>query len=205
MRRPMRLPRVAHLDRARPVGRRIVLGLLGLSAMSSACTIRAAGSVAQPTALERQMTGAYRELDPDLVMLASFRDDAGVTPAWTTAEKQLFRHRVQQKFNADDLAMLKDAGCVVEGADARLKARACPALSSPATALLRQRVLQEENEAREALIAFAAERRAAEAGRVRAEARDRREVRRAYRALLFAAGTSGQWFESDTGAIEARP
>src|SRR5690606_18823022 len=71
----------------------------------------------QRTALENQVMGTYKELDDELVLSGAVRGNgAAVKPVSPAVQA-----RQNQMFNADEIAELKAAGLLGEGADGYLK------------------------------------------------------------------------------------
>ena len=181
---------------------------VGLAVGLAGCSIKAAGSVAQPTALELQLLGAYRKLDDDLIRASSIRAAGPITAATQDAlADQALEARAMQRFNQDDVAELKAAGCLAETLTAELVARPCALVndspSEGATARRRERVIAQENGARRNLLAWAATTLAIEAGADQVSAANRREVRSAYARLLRQTARPGDWVEVTPGEFRA--
>jgi hypothetical protein len=197
--RPSKLPPGAAPPNTKLVRLRAGIGLL----LASGC-IRAAGSVAEPTAIERQLLGAYQRLDRELVWVSSVRGDAAPAPeneALDEADARALRMRLLQRFNEDDLEQLQDWGCAAEGADARVLAVDCERVDDPTWTRIRARVLREENEARAVIIEWAAAVVARKAGRSSADAQGRAEMRAAYRELRRRAAEPDHLIEMDSGEL----
>lgn len=163
--------------------------------------IRVAGSVAQPTALERQLLGDYERLDDELVHASSVRGGAGSPPtSYEGVKAEAIEHRAIQRFNEDDLAELKGAGCIAERLDATVVDRPC-ALAEPDDGVRRRvaRVVKEENRARGAIVLWAAHELARRAGRAAPTAAEVDEVRRTYQRLLLEAARPDQLREVAPG------
>ncbi|MEM7675341.1 MAG: hypothetical protein AAF449_04980 [Myxococcota bacterium] len=175
---------------------------MSLVCATSACSIKAAGSVAQPTALELQLLGAYRELDDDIVRVSSFRAGSTVADREQLAQKAMDA-RAMQRFNEDDLFELKQAGCLAEGLDARVMTHPCSlSATDPAVERRRRRVIDQENRARRALLEWATAALAYRSGRSSASAELSREVRSAYVRLLRQAARPGELFETSPGRFD---
>jgi hypothetical protein len=168
--------------------------------------IRAAGSVAQPTAIERQLLGAYRELDDELVYAASLRSEA-VSPSSDVDPRRqaALRQRVLQRFNAEDLEVLLDAGCLAEGLDARVVPVPCPKVEEDLWVRVRARVVKEENQSRDVIIEWAASVLSRREGDPEPSPERLEEVRLAYRNLVRAAARPGHLFEVEPGRYEPAP
>ena len=186
---------------------RKLLNVVAAVGWLAGCSIKAAGSVAQPTALELQLLGAYRKLDDDLVRSGSVRAAGPLSRAARDAlAAAAIDARAMQRFNQDDVAELKAAQCVAEGLDARLRRRRCPlAADDPTVARRLDRVVTQENEAREALLAWAAATLALDAGEARIGPEVRGEVRAAYVRLLRQAANKGHVFEVAPGEFQPVP
>lgn len=170
---------------------------------NAGCAIKASGSVAQPTALELQLLGAYRKLDDELVRSASIRSAGPLSLERRRSLKAAaVDARAMQRFNQDDTSELKAAGCVAEGLTAQLLARPCGLVErDPTAARRRRRVVAQENAARRALLAWAAATLSADGDRVRNETLA--EVRTAYVRLLRAGAEPGHLFETAPGEFES--
>ena len=82
--------------------------------------------VDQKTALENQILGSYKELDNDVLLLASVRsiDEKGkLKPATEIPKGKLkaLRALQRQEFNRDDIQAFKQSLCAGEGNDGYLK------------------------------------------------------------------------------------
>ena len=141
-------------------GRLFVLSVL-LVICSTGC-FRGALSAAQPTALELQILGVHHRLDDDLVRTASFRGGKSKPIAkiydLELLQAEALRHRAIQKFNADDLAKLKEQGCVRELPSGEVEMTDCLWITSGTANLLklRRRVIREENQARVSILRWVA-------------------------------------------------
>jgi|JI10StandDraft_1071094.scaffolds.fasta_scaffold375277_2 hypothetical protein len=154
-------------------------------------------NAATPTAIERQLLGAYDELDRDLVMAASVRGDVrGAPHAWEGLRALALEGRALMRFNEDDVRELKTARCVAEGRSGELLARDC---SSAELGARVGRVVEQENRARRAVVTFAAYAAARERGRTVVAAGDVSELWQAYQRLLRQAAQPGDLFEAAPG------
>lgn len=159
-------------------------------------------SAAGPTALERQLLGAYDDLDRELVLAASVRGEAAFAAGSPEALRAAaVEGRALMRFNEDDLAELKGLGCVAETLRAEITERSC-AGASEEILRRRARVIRDENQARRAVLAWAAYLRARELGREAPTAAELEELLAAYRRLLFETAQPGQLFESTPGKFE---
>jgi len=173
---------------------------LALICATAGCSIKAAGSVAQPTALELQLLGAYRKLDDDIIRASSVRAARRVNADRDRLAQRAVDARAMQRFNEDDLSELKQAGCVAEKLDARLAAVPCALIANdPMIEPRRRRVIEQENRARQQLLDWAASVLAYRAGQSAATPERRREVRSAYVRLLRQAARPGALFEISPG------
>ncbi|MBK8014572.1 MAG: hypothetical protein IPK13_24880 [Deltaproteobacteria bacterium] len=184
------------------------------AAMPSCLTLDA--TTAQPTAVERQLLGAYDELDEALVRASSVRGvsgwtldgmGAGALPSpetYASVQSLALSARALQQFNEDDLLALKAEGCVVEALGAMVKARACAKVrEDPAVARRLKRVVEEENRCRAAVVRWAAYEVARRRGRAEVSSAIRDEVRDAYRRLLLETAKPGTLIERAPGRIES--
>lgn len=181
------------------------VGLL-VAVAGSGC-IQAALSAGQPTALERQLLGAYEELDEELVQVSSVRGGPGLEDApHESLQQHALRARSVQMFNADDVEALKAGGCVYETLKAELAPRPCSLLSSdPGAERRRLRVIDEENRARSVLIRWAAHEVARREGRAVASPAEITEVRAAYLRLLRETAQAGHLMEVAPGDVQPTP
>ena len=183
------------------------IALIGVCALVCAqgC-VKIATSAGTPTALERQLLGAYDELDRELVLASSVRGDVARSAGSPESVKALaIEGRALQRFNEDDVAELKTAGCLAETLEATVVPRPCSLASDAAAAVARRRdrVVQDENRARRNILSWAALVQAREAGRDRATPDQLRELRRTYHLLLRESAGPGHLFEVSPG--EFRP
>lgn len=154
-------------------------------------------NAATPTAIERQLLGAYEELDRDLVMASSVRGDVrGAPQTWEGLRALALEGRALMRFNEDDVRELKTARCVAEANSGELVARDCASAELSARV---GRVVEQENRARRAVITFAAHAAARERGRTMVAASDVTELWQAYQRLLRQAAEPGDLFEAAPG------
>jgi uncharacterized protein YdbL (DUF1318 family) len=148
--------------------------------------------VDRKTTLEQQFIGEVEDLSDDLQTNASARAAVhGLGADGDDPYARALQARRLQVFYQDDLDSARAQGCIGERNDGRVEARPCgSAASLPAT----DRMVQTENAAREALVAYALERDPQLAPR------DRAQLWRAYHKLVLArlkAGPvqddQGQW------------
>jgi uncharacterized protein YdbL (DUF1318 family) len=144
----------------RPKGSRFRPGPgLVLLALVPGCVDARIQVVDERTALENQILGAYQELDRDLQLVASVRavEPDGRTraaPNLSDVRQRAIQARQLQQFHRDDLEELKALGCLGEGLDGLLHARACEASDEPALSERATRLLAAENAARALLLEF---------------------------------------------------
>ncbi|MEQ9503438.1 MAG: hypothetical protein RIT81_41665 [Deltaproteobacteria bacterium] len=164
--------------------------------------VSGAGTAAKPTALERQLLGAYEELDDSLASVASVRaENAPAGRSFTQMEALAIDARATQRFNADDLAELKDAGCIAETRAAKVIARACSMASEGAVQRRLGRVVEEENRARRDIVTWAAYAFARRDGRPNPSAEEVEALRQAYRRLQYESARAGHVIEDEAGAF----
>jgi hypothetical protein len=177
--------------------------MLALLASSGTGCLEGAYTAAKPTALERQLLGAYDELEAKLVHASSVRAEEGPQLlSFEAIEASALEARALQRFNEDDVVELKGAGCLAEGLGARLLLQPCSMASQdPATQRRLERVLGEENRAREAVLRWAAHTLARQAGKSAPSERDVAELRLTYQRLLRETATQGQLFEVAPGTV----
>lgn len=176
---------------------------LGLSASGTGC-IQAAVSAGQPTAMERQLLGAYEALDDELVHASSVRGSGGLVGVSAIAIRQeALQARAVQRFNEDDVVELKAAGCLAEMLSARVAPQACAAVDDDAAVGRRRaRVVDEENRARATLMQWAAYEIAKRSGRPAPTSEEVEEVRAAYRRLVREAARPGHLVEVRPGVVQ---
>jgi len=153
--------------------------------------------------MERQLLGAYEELDDELVLASSVRGDDALAAVPQASLRQLaLRARALQRFNEDDVLELKDGGCLVETLAATVAARGCGLVErDPATARRAARVLEEENRARGVLMRWAAHEVARRDGRAVPSPEELAEVRAAYSRLVREAAAPGHLVEVAPGDV----
>lgn len=165
--------------------------------LSSGC-IRGALTVAQPTALELQLLGAYDELDKELIHAGSVRGKASPELGYDQLSNLAVEARGTQRFNEDDVAELKARGCLAEGQGAILLARPCT-MEDEAMGRRQGRLVEEENRARAVILNWAAHNLARKAGRPRPNPEELKEMRAAYQRLLFETARPGELIEREPG------
>ncbi|MCB9654356.1 MAG: hypothetical protein H6729_09540 [Deltaproteobacteria bacterium] len=200
--------------RARGLAEAGVVALLAFGGAVPSCLTLDA-TTAQPTAVERQLLGAYDELDEALVRASSVRGVPwlldGVSPgaapeSYASIRSLALGARALQQFNEDDLVALKAGGCVVEAVGAVVTSRACTAArEDPALARRLKRVTDEENRCRGTILRWAAYEVARQRGRADVSNDIRDEVREAYRRLLLETAPPGTLYERAPGRIESVP
>ncbi|MCK6551006.1 hypothetical protein L6R52_34530 [Myxococcota bacterium] len=163
--------------------------------------IRVAGSVAQPTALERQLLGEYERLDDDLVHASSIRGPGGAA-SYDVLRAEALGQRAIQRYNEDDLLELKREKCLAETMQATIVDRPCAAAERDEAVRRRvARIVAEENRARAAIITWAAHDLARKAGKSAPTSGELDEVRRTYQRLLREAALPGQLAEVEPGTF----
>lgn len=104
----------------------LLVGLISLAASCGGNLVEVKVDVVdQRTALENQVLGSYREIDKDLMMLASVRsiDESGrLKPADPLPKErvQVIRALQRSKFNKDDVDYFKDLGSAGENKEGLL-------------------------------------------------------------------------------------
>ncbi len=172
------------------------------SALALCSCVTGAGTAAKPTALERQLLGAYEELDDSLAAAASVRAESEPTgQSFGRLEALAIDARATQRFNEDDLIELKDAGCIAETRAARVAVHDCALGSKAAVSRRLTRVVEEENRARRDIVTWAAYAFARRDGRPSPSAEELDALRQAYRRLQYESARPGHWIEDDAGAL----
>jgi hypothetical protein len=164
-----------------------------LSAALALPSCIAVTNAATPTALERQLLGEYEELDRELATVASVRTPQ-VLPSDLEGLKALaVDARGLQRFNQDDLAELKSAGCIAERQDARVAAQNCALIGQDESASRRvERVIREENRSRDHILRWAAVTAARREGRQIPSKVEEQALRDAYARLLSEAASGAR-------------
>ena len=181
--------------------RRAWIVTAGLAVAAAGC-VRAAGSVAEPTAIERQLLGAYQKLDRELVWVSSVRGPAGAPPELDDLGTRALRMRLLQRFNEDDREQLADWRCIAEGRSAEIRAVACSEVERDDTwRKIRRRVIEEENRARSIIIDWAASEAARREGRAEADDELRARMRAAYAELMRSAAEADHLVETPSGEL----
>jgi hypothetical protein len=178
-----------------------------LPLLSCCGCITIATSYGAETAIERQLLGAYEELDQDLILASSVRGDVAAPPGSYESVKALaIEGRALQTFNQDDLELLETKGCVVEALDATIRAAPCPYTDAPdeeaqRAARTRTRVIAEENRARKNILTWAAHAYARADGRGKPSSKDFLEIKATYHRLLEERAKKGERFEVEPGVV----
>lgn len=176
---------------------RLAIAMLCLG--GAGCALSISTNAATPTAVERQMLGAYEELDRELVMAASVRGDVRAEPTdWESVRALALEGRALMRFNEDDLRELKAAGCLAETLSGEVIARPCAAATAEVAPRI-GRVVEQENRARRAVVTFAAHAAAREAGRTRVAPEEVTALWQAYHRLILQAAAEGELFETAPG------
>lgn len=167
---------------------------------STSC-VRVVGSVAKPTALERQLLGEYEQLDDEMIWASSVRGSADpLAPSFDSLKAQAVEQRGLQRFNEDDVVELKKERCLAESLQGTLVARPCPLVQGDASVAPRvERVVREENKARSTILLWAAYELARKEGRAAPGTKELDEIKKAYARLLRAAALPGQLAEVAPG------
>lgn len=181
------------------------VGLVIVMSWLPAGCVRVAATAAQPTALERQLLGAYEELDRELIYTSSIRGSGSSPPGASIMKAEAVRARAIQRFNRDDLLDLFAGACIAEGREGDVVLRPCPEVDRSAEAMRRRRrVVREENAARRAIVAWAAYALARREGRPEPTREELLAVKTAYARLLQDTLPPGALREVGPGRFEAR-
>lgn len=177
---------------------RAVFAVLPL--VAAAC-VTGAGTAGQPTALERQLLGAYEELDEQLASASSVR--AGGNPnevSFAKLEALALEARATQRFNEDDIGELKTAGCLAETLAAQVARRECTLESQDAAVARRlARIVDEENRARRNILTWAGYELARREGKPGPSKKEMADLTAAYQRLLYESAEKGHVVEREGG------
>ncbi len=179
----------------------VAVPLMPLLLLAATGCIRVAGSVAKPTALERQLLGEYEQLDDELIWASSVRGTADpLAPSFDVLKAQAVEQRGLQRFNEDDVVELKKERCLAESLEGTLVSRPCPLVQADQAISTRvERVVREENKARSTILLWAAYELARKEGRSTPGPKELDEIKKAYARLLRAAAQPGQLAEVAPG------
>ena len=153
----------------------------------------------QRTALENQVMGSYKEIDDDVVLLASVRgvSSDGSTVKHEVSDQQLdaLRAKQNQEFNRDDLDELKSMQGIGESRDGTVVVLP-PGIgqaekASQNEAAFMKTLIAEEN--RDRLVVW---NRIIQSNH-NLSSKDIDEVRKTYAKMQFEAGLVGHWFQDD--------
>ncbi len=154
--------------------------------------------VDEKTLLERQILGAYENLEKDLVMVASVRsvDTEGrlvPLPDFPPGQRKAIEALRIREFYRDDVEAFKRDGALGEGKDGYLaKLPSAPKLDAKRETLLAS-VLGQENLARKALMD-----RIVETNETLSQS-DRGKVERVFAQMNRDAAKDGEWVQTDDG------
>ncbi len=163
---------------------------LALLSLLLGCSLQAPELVVtgERTALERQVLGSYQQLNENLWLLASTRqqEDSLQLGAEQGSLLEAVRRR---RFNRDDLISLLASGWLGEGLEGQLVLRMGRGGIDPHLELVRERVLRQENEDRGVLLD--------RLRRLNPGAED--EVSAVFRGILLDESPNGSWVQLDDG------
>jgi|GEM_PF-1009946 len=175
----------------------LVFSLIGVC--NGACSFKFE-ITSQRTALENQVMGSYKEIDDDVVLMASVRGvgSGGETKKTEVSDLQLaaIRAKQNQEFNRDDLDELKTAQIIGEGNDGSvvlLPVDAGKKPDDPKLVVFARALIEEENRDRQNIWARIVQ------SNPNLSAKDMQEVRRTYARMQFDAGAVGHWFQDEKG------
>lgn len=183
----------------------LALGLLLVAPGATGCFKKLSGLVDvnvqvidEKTLLERQILGAYENLEKDLVLVASVRsvDTEGrlvPLPDFPPGQRRALEALRVREFYRDDVDSLKRDGVVGEGNDGYLAVLpSAPTLEGKRAALV-ENVLAQENAARRALVD-----RIVETNET-LSASDRGKVEKVFAQMNRDAAKDGEWVQADDG------
>jgi uncharacterized protein YdbL (DUF1318 family) len=130
--------------------------LFVLPLVASGCISTTVVNIGQKSSLEKQLMGETEPLSEDELLVASVRDVGSPEAAAGDALTQkAMAARRRQLFNRDDVDELKQAGCLGEALKGVLATRPCDKVKDADAAKLRDRMIEEENADRSAIIDWA--------------------------------------------------
>lgn len=182
-----------------------VAGLVALSTLSTGCFGKLSGLVDvnvtivdEKTLLERQILGAYENLEKDLVMVASVRsvDTEGrlvPLPDFPPGQRKALEALRVREFYRDDVEALKNEGVIGEGKDGYLAVLpTAPKLDAKKKTLL-DNVIAQENQARKSLVD-----RIVETNETLTP-NDRPKVEKVFAQMNRDAAKDGEWVQAEDG------
>lgn len=154
-------------------------------------------TLGQKTALERQLMGELEPLSEEELLAASVRASGDrASFSLSEIEARALSARRRQLFNRDDIDELKDAGCLAEMRNGRIAAHSC-SLDSPVVAE-RERLIEEENADRDAIVAWAI------AADPALTAGDRPQVNELLHQLMVSRASGKHWYETPDGTVQPK-
>lgn len=168
------------------------LALLTAALISGCITIRAV-QVDRKSTLEEQFIGEFEELTDDLTTVASVRAEAnGLGLRGDDPYARALQARRLQLFYGDDLERLRARGCVGEALDGKLRRLDCDKPSEGAEPDV-NRLLTQENQAREALVEYAL------SSNPNIQESERQQLWQAYRRIVMGQLKPGAMIENNAG------
>lgn len=169
-----------------------LLVLLAVAGLGCGCITTI--NVGQKTSLERQLMGEMEPLSEEEAMALSVRATGEIgTGSLDDLRQRALAARRRQLFNRDDIEEQKGRGCLGEGPIAQLLSRPCDAASDPEVAARIERLVQEENEDRQAIISWAL------AVDPVLTSGDREQIVNVYARLLRERAAATHWFQTADG------
>jgi hypothetical protein len=163
--------------------------------VAPACLTTKIVNIGQKTSLENQLMGEAEPLTEEQLLAASVRAGGSGVHAGSADDLQsrAIAARRRQLFNRDDVDDLKAAGCLGEALGARIARRPCDNASEAETSDLLDRLIEEENADRSAIIDWALG-----IDPVLTPA-DRPQVVALYHQLVVERSTAGSWVQREDG------
>ena len=175
-------------NRGRPQGRP---GLVACITVVAACVSPRIQIVDRRTALENQILGTWHELDGQMQLIASVREE-GAAAKLSRLQAEALDARRQVIFFQDEVDELKSAGCLGEGNDGLLVLRQCE--RSVPDGVTRPAVLSERiNRARAVLFDYIVQTSPV------LSRRDMPQLRRAFARMKRNSARSGDWLQAEDG------
>lgn len=174
--------------------------------MSSGCSFNFE-LTSQKTALENQIMGSYKELDDEVLLMASVRGvnkDGSVSEAkvQSDAAKVALNARQNQSFNRDDVDEFKTRQILGESRSGQLvvlpNGTGLAESASESDLKFARVILEQENKDREVIV------KRVVATNEKLSEKDLLEAKRVYRKTILDESPVGTWFENESGVWQRK-
>lgn len=175
---------------------RTLMLLLVATITMSQCTLSYQQiAVGTKTSLEKQLMGEVEPLTEEEILVSSVRALATTqTVEGSALQQKALAARRRQLFNRDDIDELKSFGCLGEGKHAQLVARPCGQVQAGDVLSLQDRMVQQENQDRAAIVDWAV------STDPTLGPSDRNKVQGLYHVLIKEKCRSGDWVQAENGS-----